>query len=67
MYCFEFYFGFIFDVVIVDYCGVLDMLKLGDMIFVDKGFNIFDKFLLGVILNILFFFLLKFYFIKEEV
>lgn len=37
------------------------------MILVDKGFNIFDKFLNGVILNILFFFISKLYFIKEEV
>lgn len=57
VFLFDLYFGLILDVVIVDYCGVLQQLKVGDFILVDKGFNIYDKFFFGVFLNILLFFL----------
>ncbi|XP_061179874.1 uncharacterized protein LOC133188453 [Saccostrea echinata] len=66
VYCSELYPGSTSDAAIVDHCGVLDMLKPGDMILADKGFNIFDKLPPGVTLNIPPFLSSKCHFTKEE-
>lgn len=66
VYCSELYPGSTSDAAIVDHCGVLDMLKPGDMILADKGFNIFDKLPSGVTLNIPPFLSSKSHFTKEE-
>lgn len=66
VYCSELYPGSASDAAIVDHCGVLDMLKPGDMILADKGFNIFDKLSSGVTLNIPPFLSSKSHFTKEE-
>ena len=52
VYCSELYLGSTSDAAIVDRFGIIDMLKPGDMILADKGFNIFDKIPPGVTLNI---------------
>ena len=41
VYCLELYSGSTSDAPIVDHCDILDMLKPGDIIVADKGFNIF--------------------------
>ncbi|XP_022305945.2 uncharacterized protein LOC111112617 [Crassostrea virginica] len=66
VYCSELYPGSTSDAAIVDHCGILDMLKPGDMILADKGFNIFDKLPPGVTLNIPPFLSSKSHFTKEE-
>lgn len=66
VYCSELYPGSTSDAAIVDHCGILDMLKPGDMILADKRFDIFDKLPPGVTLNIPPFLSSKSHFTKEE-
>lgn len=66
VYCSELYPGSTSDAAIVDQCGILDMLKPGDMILADKGFNIFEKLPSSVTLNVPPFVSLKSHFTTEE-
>lgn len=57
VFIFDFYIGSILDKDIIKESGILELLEKGDDCMVDKGFNINDVLeVIGVILNIFFFF-----------